>query len=50
MSEAPRKVYSSNVFSLQILQMEPLTFRDKNIPGDERVSCQHSSLTGMKTF
>lgn len=50
MSGAPRNVDSSNVFSLQILQMESLTFRDKNIAGEEWVRYQHSNLTGVKTF
>lgn len=49
MSEAPRNVDSSNVFSLQILQMECLTFRDKKVPREGRVSCQHTNVTGMET-
>lgn len=48
-SAAPGGAGSSGVFSLQILQMKSLTFRDKVGPGENRVTCQRSNLTGTET-
>lgn len=50
-SRALRVVEFSKVFSLQVLQMEPLTLKDKNLPRQpKRVNCQNSILSSMKSF